>query len=239
MASSRRISTVFFDFGDTLVENRPTYLRRVTELLGEFGYEREYSEVMRAFTRADYLVYVDLASDSLDGEEQGMMRFLNHFSKCLALDIDWPTMLPKITEKFERDVYERMLCEGAIETLEALGANGCRLGIISNNDGSCREKCEQMGIAKYFEIIIDSTVEGISKPSPRIFELAMERMNVSPDESAHVGDMYGADVMGARDAGIRTVWYNRRGLEVFGDYRPDHEVERLDEIPGLLQPSDD
>ena len=81
MTSSRRISTVFFDFGDTLVENRPTYLRRVTDLLGEFGYEREYSDVMRAFTRADYLVYVDLASDSLDGEEQGMMRFLNHFSK--------------------------------------------------------------------------------------------------------------------------------------------------------------
>ena len=229
-----RISTVFFDFGDTLVENKPTYLQRVTDLLGEFGYEREYSDVVSAFTKADYLVYVDLGSDSHDGEEQGMMRFLNHFSRNLDLDIDWPTMLPRITERFEREIYERSLCEGAIETLEALGAKGRRLGIISNNDGSCREKCEQMGIAKYFEIIIDSSVEGVSKPSPRIFELALERMNVSPDESAHVGDMYGADVMGARDVGIRTVWYNRRGLEAFDGHGPDHEVERLDEIPGLL-----
>ena len=39
MGSSQDITTVFFDYGDTLVENRPTYLKRVAEVLGEFGYE--------------------------------------------------------------------------------------------------------------------------------------------------------------------------------------------------------
>ena len=229
-----KISTVFFDYGDTLVENRPTYLRRVTDLLGEFGYEREYSDVMRAFTRADYLVYVDLVSDEVGGEEQGMARFLNHFSRDLDLDIDWPAMLPQITAKFEQGLQERSLCEGAVEMLEELEAKGFRLGIISNNDGSCREKCEQIGIARHFEIIIDSTTVGVSKPSPKIFEMALEQMRVSPDESAHVGDMYGADVKGAGDLGIRTVWYNRRGLEAFDEHGPDHEVERLADIPGLL-----
>jgi HAD superfamily hydrolase (TIGR01549 family) len=234
MASSNKISTVFFDFGDTLVENKPTYLQRVTDLLGEFGFDREHADVVHAFTKADYLMYVDLKADSIDGQEQGMMRFLNHFSRNLGLDIDWPTMLPKITEKFEQDVYERALCEGATETLEALKTKGYRLGIISNNDGSCPEKCEQMGIADFFEIIVDSGLEVIGKPAPRIFELALERMNVSPLEAAHVGDMYGADVMGARNVGICTIWYNRRGTKAFDDYQPDHEIDRLMEIPELL-----
>jgi putative hydrolase of the HAD superfamily len=234
MASQKKMSAVFFDFGDTLVENKPTYLQRVTDLLGSFGYEREYTEVVHAFTKADYLMYVDISSGSFDGQEQGMMRFLNHFSRNLELDIDWATMLPKVTEKFEQDVYERSLCEGAKETLDALKEKGYRLGVISNNDGNCSEKCEQMGIAGYFDIIIDSGLEGVSKPSPRIFELALDRMDVPPQESAHVGDMYGADVMGARSVGMSTVWYNRRGTEAFDDYRPDHEIDRLIEIPRLL-----
>jgi putative hydrolase of the HAD superfamily len=142
--------------------------------------------------------------------------------------------LPEITKKFEQEVYERVLSEGAVETLEALKEKGCRLGIISNNDGSCRQKCEQIGIAKYFEIIIDSTVEGVGKPSPKIFELALKRMRISAQEAAHVGDMYGADIMGARDVGLEPVWYNRRRLEPLADYRPDHEVERLLQIPEIL-----
>ena len=234
MSSEKRISTVFFDFGDTLVEGRPTYLRRVTNLLAEFGFEREYSDVVHAFTMADYLVYVDISSGRLDGEDRFLLRFLDHFAQCLDIDIDWPMTLPEITKKFEQEVYERVLSEGAVETLEALKEKGCRLGIISNNDGSCRQKCEQIGIAKYFEIIIDSTVEGVGKPSPKIFELALKRMRISAQEAAHVGDMYGADIMGARDVGLEPVWYNRRRLEPLADYQPDHEVERLLQIPEIL-----
>ncbi len=234
MTGEKGISTVFFDFGDTLVENRPTYLRRVTGMLGEFGYECEYSDVVNAFTKADYLVYVEISSGAVDGDGRFLMRFLDYFAQCLGVDIDWPTMLPEIIKKFEHDVYERVFSEGALETLDALKSKGCRLGMISNNDGTCREKCEQMGIDKYFEIIIDSTVVGVGKPSPAIFELALEQMGISAREAAHVGDMYGADVMGARDAGLCPVWYNRRGLKPLGDYRPEFEVDRLTHIPDML-----
>jgi putative hydrolase of the HAD superfamily len=234
MRGGKRISTVFFDFGDTLVEGRPAYLKRVTDLLGEFGFEAEYSDVVLAFNRADYLVYVDISSGNLDGENSFLARFLDHFARCLDMEIDWEAILPEITRRFEREVFDRILCERAVETLDALQSEGRRLGIISNNDGKCREKCEEMGIDKYFEIIIDSTVEGVSKPAPAIFELALGRMKISPSEAAHVGDMYGADVMGARDAGLAPVWYNRSGLKPQADYRPDLEVERLTRIPEIL-----
>jgi putative hydrolase of the HAD superfamily len=234
MASSRNISTVFFDYGDTLVENRPTYLMRVTELLGEFGHEFEYDAVVGAYAKADYLVYLDIVSGALGGADRYFMTFLNHFGNCLGIEMDWPKALPEITRRFEDDEFERVLSEGTLEMLQALQGQGLRLGIISNNDGTCREKCEEVGIDGYFEIIVDSTTEGVGKPSPRIFEIALERMAVSAAESAHVGDMYGADVLGARDVGMSPVWYNRRGLEALDDYRPEFEINRLLEIPGIL-----
>jgi len=227
MESLKRISTVFFDYGDTLVENRPSYLQRVRNVLAEFGYEREYSEVVYAYTKADYLIYTDIVSGVLGSADRYLINFIGHVGKCLDIDIDWPKTLPEITRKFEDDVYERILSEGTTETLKSLKEKGFRLGIISNNDGTCRQKCEAMGIDQFFDVIVDSAVEGVGKPSSRIFEVALERMRVSPQEAAHVGDMYGSDVMGARDAGISQVWYNTRGLEPFDDYRPDYEIEQL------------
>ncbi|UCD58307.1 MAG: HAD family hydrolase [Candidatus Hydrogenedentota bacterium] len=230
MWAPQNISTIFFDFGDTLVEGRPTYLRRVTELLGEVGFQHEYADVVHAFMKADYLLYLDVRSGSLDDDGQYLMRFLDHFGRCLGVSVDWPVVLPQILRKFEERPFVRTLSEGAVETLEALRAKGYRLGIISNNDGSCREKCKEVGIERYFGVIVDSLVEGVRKPAPGIFEIALERMGVSPQQAAHVGDMYGSDVLGARDAGMAPVWYNPRRCEAFDNYQADHEIERLNQI---------
>ncbi|HEX3667973.1 MAG TPA: HAD-IA family hydrolase, partial [Acidimicrobiia bacterium] len=55
------------------------------------------------------------------------------------------------------------------------------------------------------EAIFDSTVVGVAKPDPRIFELALEALAVPATRAIHVGDTPGADVDGARAAGVRPV----------------------------------
>ncbi len=230
MPHVKKISTVFFDFGDTLVEGQPSYLRRITELLGEFGYRRDYSEVVHAFTKADYLLYLDTRSGLLTSDGQYMMQFLNHFGHCLDVSIDWPNVLPQILKRFDERLYVRTLSDGALEALEGLREKGYQIGVISNNDGRCREKCESLGIAEHFKVIIDSSLEGVRKPAPRIFEIALERMRVAAQEAAHVGDMYGSDVLGARDVSITPVWYNPLRCEAFDSYHPDHEIVNLKQV---------
>ena len=114
MSDTNRITTFFFDYGDTLVENRPRYLERVTGLLAEFGHERKYDEVVRAFTKADYLIYEDISSGALDGAERYLDFFLDHFARCLEIDIDWQAALPEITKKFEQEKFDRVLSEGTL-----------------------------------------------------------------------------------------------------------------------------
>jgi len=94
---------------------------------------------------------------------------------------------------------------GTREMLEALKGSGLRLGVISNADGRVAEYLATAGLADCFEFIIDSAIEGIEKPDPRIFQIACDRMGVGPEAVVYVGDTYEVDVLGARAAGIRAI----------------------------------
>jgi HAD superfamily hydrolase (TIGR01509 family) len=85
--------------------------------------------------------------------------------------------------------------------LTQLGAR-YRLGVVSNSNGTVRAKLARIGLAHHFETIVDSAEEGIEKPDPRIFAIALDRMGVAAAETAYVGDLYHVDVVGAEAAGL-------------------------------------
>ena len=117
-----------------------------------------------------------------------------------------------------------------LETLDKLKAEGFSLAIVSNWNSSLEKVIIGLGLEPYFEFMIASAVVGSKKPSPKIFELALERAGVGPSRVVHVGDTYQADVLGAERAGIRGVMLDRRA----GEHK-DHEViTSLSELYPLL-----
>lgn len=82
---------------------------------------------------------------------------------------------------------------------------GVRIGIVSNSEGRLPELLTHVGLAHYFEAIIDSHHEGVRKPDPEIFRRALDRMRVSAEDVVYLGDIPGVDVEGANAAGIRAV----------------------------------
>ena len=106
-----------------------------------------------------------------------------------------------------------------IETLERLRAERLSLAIVSNWNSSLKRIVDGLNISHYFEFMLASAEAGSKKPSPKIFELALERANVEPSRVVHVGDTYQTDVLGARRAGIRAIMLDRRN-----DEHSDHEV---------------
>jgi putative hydrolase of the HAD superfamily len=93
---------------------------------------------------------------------------------------------------------------GALDLLSDLRGAGFRLGIISNFDLRLRDILEHVGVLDFFEQIIISSRIGADKPSPRIFQAAIERFRVEAQEMLHVGDDKVADGDGARQAGMQT-----------------------------------
>lgn len=96
----------------------------------------------------------------------------------------------------------RVVRAGTLEALERLKSAGFRLAIVSNADGRVEGDARRLGIAPLFDAIIDSQVVGVAKPDPRIFQIALKRLGVAPDEARYAGDIYSIDMVGAGAAGI-------------------------------------
>ena len=58
-----------------------------------------------------------------------------------------------------------------------------------------------------FEFILTSSNYIFRKPHRRIFDLALEKADLRPDEVWYIGDQYECDVKGALNAGLYPVWY--------------------------------
>ena len=123
--------------------------------------------------------------------------------------------------------------DDVVPALEALACR-YRLALVSNSNGTVRRKLERVGLARFFETIVDSHEEGIEKPDPRLFALALERMGrgARAAESAYVGDLYHVDVVGARAAGMAAVLLDPHDRQGHLDCA---RIARLDQLGALLE----
>ncbi|HLI80820.1 MAG TPA: HAD family hydrolase [Candidatus Binataceae bacterium] len=96
----------------------------------------------------------------------------------------------------------RIVRDGTHDALERLKSAGFKLAIVSNADGRVAGDAKRLGLAKFFDVIIDSQVVGVEKPNPKIFQLALDALNAPPDEALYAGDIYSIDMLGARAARI-------------------------------------
>jgi len=122
-----------------------------------------------------------------------------------------PGLTRKVVEIFE-DIrtWSRVLPETP-PALESLRSKGYLLAAISNSDGRIEAEIGRAGLGEYLGFVIDSTIVGVEKPHPEIFEIALRRANVAPEEALYVGDIYAVDVGGAQLAGLRGILYDRVG----------------------------
>jgi putative hydrolase of the HAD superfamily len=116
-------------------------------------------------------------------------------------------------------------------TLERLRALGFGLAVVSNANGTVRERLRLVGLGHFFPIVVDSHEEKIEKPDPRVFLPALNALGVSADRALYVGDLFHIDVLGARAAGIDAVLLDRYDLRAHVDVP---RIRTLSELPALL-----
>jgi len=124
-----------------------------------------------------------------------------------------------------------LVLDDVVPALERLRARVPRLVVVSNANGRLHTVMERLGLARFFDVMLDSHLEGVEKPDPRLFELALERAGGRPETTLHVGDFYWIDVKGARAAGLRAVLLDSAGLYPEADCP---RIRSLGELPDLL-----
>ena len=108
-----------------------------------------------------------------------------------------------------------LVAPGAAEALIRLRGAACQLVVVSNSNGRVRRILRRTGLEPHLDLVLDSHEEGVEKPDPRIFEIALERSRADRHATIHCGDIYHIDVAGARAAGLPAVLLDSAGL--YGD----------------------
>jgi putative hydrolase of the HAD superfamily len=126
--------------------------------------------------------------------------------------------------------------------LESLRASFA-LGLVSNfsHSPTALAVLRDAGLEPQLDPVVISDEVGIRKPRPEIFQAALAQLGLRADEVVHVGDDLVADVRGASEVGMRTVWITRRRpdpgalLAAHAGPRPTHCIADLGELPAWLE----
>jgi HAD superfamily hydrolase (TIGR01509 family) len=194
---------------------------RVVGALASHGVVVEVQALRRAEAASRPLISKRLAATPWREPEEPFVVYLRgilaelertHASHDGRLGALVPTLAPALRQGRASDLWSSVM-PNVPEALEALKRLGLRLAAVSNSDGTAEAMLARVGLRDHLDVVIDSAVVGYEKPDPRIFEHAMRLMNAKAATTLHVGDLYDADVAGARAAGLHALL-----LDPYGDW---------------------
>ena len=138
-----------------------------------------------------------------------------------VFSLTWPNrpdLADEMVQWLRQDRFDRLF-DDAVPALESLRSLGMPMGVLSNFVSRLESQLGTWGVRDYFDFVIVSSVVGMAKPDPRIFDLAASEAGYPPHRLLYVGDHVGDDIEGARGAGLDAVL-----------------IDRFDHQPGALCP---
>jgi len=223
-----RIETVLFDAGGVLLDLDYGYLRRLLEARG-----CETSSA--SLSRAEALARTEIERRVREGgrhSEAWRDYFRILFGEVGFAPEHYETVIDTLWEAHQRVGMWTVPIAGALDAVRELKTVGYRLGVVSNAEGRVARDLRTAGYAACFDTVVDSHIEGVEKPDPRIFEIALERMEAHPSRTVFIGDVPSIDIEGARRAGLRAILLDRHDLYAAHDVPRLHALK---DLPGYLR----
>jgi putative hydrolase of the HAD superfamily len=211
---SRHLKAVFFDAAGTLFTVNGSVGEIYARLAYEYGKQVSVTDLeagfRRCFAAAPPMAFPGASAEQIRVLEKQWWRDLvqNVFAP-LGPFLRFTDYFDALFACFARADAWRLYPE-TIEALAALKSRGCLLGVISNFDSRLFALLDGLGIARFFDPVVISTQVGAAKPDPAIFIQALAHHSLQPEEALHIGDSYGADVVGAQGVGLTPVLVDRR-----------------------------
>jgi putative hydrolase of the HAD superfamily len=237
--------TVFFDAGNTLLNVQPNVggiYEEVSKRLGCPVPATEFEPQLAAVWKEHQKRQRETPDALITSEtkEYEAWRRLAHglHGRIDALTCDRDQWFEALHREFGRPERFRMFPE-VRATLVELKERRIRVGLISNWDKRLEDILDGTGLSELLDLVVISSLVGYAKPHERIFEIALEKEGLTPNQAVHVGDTYRDDIEGAKGVGIRPVLIRRSdGMSVLTGSTPPNldceVVESLSELPGLL-----
>lgn len=211
------IRTVFFDAGFTLLYPNPSTPEICQRICQQLGMHIHLDKLQERITEADDFFYRQTRQRRhLWASENTInafwIEYYMNFLRPFLEEHDEPRLYQLarlITLEFDHHTSWQIYPD-VLPTLDALKARKYILGVISDWGIALGRILYELRLNQYFDCMLVSALTRHAKPSPSLYELALQRANSIADYTLHVGDSYILDVLGARSVGITPVLLDRR-----------------------------
>src|SRR5438477_8151517 len=241
------IRAVIFDYGHTIVDFRRTEealleaYRQIRERI-EAALEIDAPEVGHLIDRVANEVD-RLVGASYEARRMEELDVLQVFDEVLrnVLGLEVPRDVVGHIVALDHSAFTNTITVTSenLGVLAELKSTGLLLGLISNVTllpDLMRADIEALGIGQHLDAALFSSEVGVRKPDPRIFTAMLGQIGVQPREAVFVGDRVNDDIAGAKGVGMHTVLTREfRHEEIVDDPRPDAVIDRLRELPAVVE----
>jgi putative hydrolase of the HAD superfamily len=158
------------------------------------------------------------ALDAAEDDPRGRRAYLEAYADAVGVPTaNRDEALTRMTELWGGSTLDlwRQRVSGSVDGLRRLAMTGCKLGIVSNADGTIEEQLRRNEICQLGEglgvpvlAIVDSHIVGVAKPAAEIFRHALDPLGVAPEDALYIGDTVRYDVKGALAAGLHPVHFD-------------------------------
>jgi len=204
---------VLFDLDDTLVDHLHASHAAVAGVRDRFValQARELEAMVAENDRLVEALHAEVGLGRRTADHARIERYRQLFA--FAGVTDAPA---SAAAELHRRIYQssRRAIPGAGALLAALQGRATIAIVTNNTVAEQTEKLVAFDLARYVDALVTSEEVGVAKPSGVIFAHALARCGCNADSAVMVGDSWCNDVVGARRAGIRPLWFNRRGASI-------------------------
>ena len=223
-------NTVFVDVDNTLLDFGAGAQESMTRGLAECGIVCT-PEMVETFHRINDGLWLEVEKGSMTRSELYAVRFERIFS-ALGLPLDAPAFETR---------FHGFLCscavpfDGAEALLRYLSGKYTVCAASNAAQEQQHTRLARAGLLPYIREIFTSELLGAEKPSRAFFDACFARLpDAKPETTVMIGDSLSADIGGAQDCGLKTVWFNPHGKTAPEALRPDFTVKTLAEICTIL-----
>ena len=116
------------------------------------------------------------------------------------------------------------------QVLDQFKAQGYSMGAISNGNADIHK----VGLSKHFDFQFNAHQAGVEKPDPVIFKLMLAHQQLQPEQVIHIGDNPIADVLGAQQLGMATIWVNVLPQQWSHEFQADRQINCISDLPAAV-----
>jgi YjjG family noncanonical pyrimidine nucleotidase len=228
-----KLKAIFFDADETLVNHKECEKQALIYLFENIGvdYKDDYQDIFRPL---DHALWTNESynGNSVSRKDIPVFRFELFFKK---LNIDFNNYV-KANDLFKVGLANSVaLMENAEEIIKYLHTKDYMLCVVTNGLIELQKpRVTNSEIGKFISYVIVSEEVGAHKPNPLIFNTLLERVCLNSSDVIMIGDSLKNDIQGAKNANIKTIWFNPKQQKNETDVMPDYEINNLLQIKDLF-----